>query len=245
MLLTELPSELASMHQHVKVLRLGNNALCSLPREIALMTKLEELWLHKNKLQSLPAELGRLTNLKELSLGFNALRSLPRELGQLKSLTWLEVRRRSRFEASLIRCFPTARLQSAQVAPCRARPAEETHNALRKFRAHHKSLLTSGQIHANLLPEIAGAHFDFSAASSRQCVLRLDDILAATTHIGMIRERATEICVGLQDLELPAFVTLQIVDETVHENSIRMWAKWELITTVKHFHSKKRNPADD
>jgi hypothetical protein len=51
----------------------------------------------------------------------------------------------------------------------------------------------------------------------------------------MIRERATVICIALQDLELPAFVTLSIVDEAVPENEIRMWAKWELITTVKHF----------
>ncbi len=43
------------------------------------------------------------------------------------------------------------------------------------------------------------------------------------------------LCIGLQDLGLPAFVTLTIVDEAVHENSIRMWAKWELITAVKHF----------
>jgi hypothetical protein len=67
----------------------------------------------------------------------------------------------------------------------------------------------------------------------------VNEIIAATTHIGMIRERATEICVGLQSLELPAFVTLQIIDEAVHENSIRMWAKWELITAVKHFRDRR------
>jgi hypothetical protein len=61
---------------------------------------------------------------------------------------------------------------------------------------------------------------------------RLRELFAWTTHIGMIRERATVICIGLQDLELPAFVTLSIVDEAVPENEIRMWAKWELITTV-------------
>ncbi len=59
------------------------------------------------------------------------------------------------------------------------------------------------------------------------------------THIGFIRKRATEICIGLQDLELPAFVTLQIIDEAVHENSIRMWAKWELITAVKHYRDRR------
>jgi hypothetical protein len=38
-------------------------------------------------------------------------------------------------------------------------------------------------------------------------------------------------------------VTLQIIDEAVHENSIRirMWAKWELklITAVKHFRDRR------
>ncbi len=71
--------------------------------------------------------------------------------------------------------------------------------------------------------------FDGSSDSGNQCARRVGEILAATTHIGYIRERATEICIGLQDLELPALVTLAIVDEAVHENDIRMWAKWELI----------------
>jgi hypothetical protein len=81
--------------------------------------------------------------------------------------------------------------------------------------------------------------FDGTADSALQCARRVNEILAATTHIGFIRERATEICIGLQSLELPAFVTLKIVDEAVHENSIRMWAKWELITAVKHFQNRR------
>jgi hypothetical protein len=81
--------------------------------------------------------------------------------------------------------------------------------------------------------------FEDTAVSAEQCARRVKEIIAATTHIGMIRERATEICIGLQDLELPAFVTLTIVDEAVHENSIRMWAKWELITAVKHFRDRR------
>jgi hypothetical protein len=75
---------------------------------------------------------------------------------------------------------------------------------------------------------------DDTEDSAGECARRVNEIIAATTHIGMIRERATEICIGLQSLGLPAFVTLQIIDEAVHENSIRMWAKWELITAVKH-----------
>jgi hypothetical protein len=81
--------------------------------------------------------------------------------------------------------------------------------------------------------------FEPTVDSAEQCARRVNEILAATMHIGFIRERATEICIGLQDLELPAFVTLQIIDEAVHENSIRMWAKWELITAIKHFRDRR------
>jgi hypothetical protein len=89
------------------------------------------------------------------------------------------------------------------------------------------------------LPTIAGLPFEYNSVSAKQCARRVNEILAATTHIGMVRKRATEICVALQDLELPAFVSLTIIDEAVHENSIRMWAKWELITAVKHFRDRR------
>jgi hypothetical protein len=95
------------------------------------------------------------------------------------------------------------------------------------------------QLAGNQLPTIAGLPFAFTEDSANECARRVNEILAATTHIGFIRERATEICIGLQSLELPAFVTLQIIDEAVHENSIRMWAKWELITAVKHFRDRR------
>jgi hypothetical protein len=95
------------------------------------------------------------------------------------------------------------------------------------------------QLAGNQLPTIAGLPYDFTEDSANQCARRVNEIIAATTHIGFIRKRATEICIGLQDLELPAFVTLQIIDEAVHENSIRMWAKWELITAVKHFRDRR------
>jgi hypothetical protein len=91
------------------------------------------------------------------------------------------------------------------------------------------------QLWGNPLPAIAGLPFENTFGSGKECARRVKEILAATTHIGFIRERATEICIGLQSLELPAFVTLTIIDEAVHENEIRMWAKWELITAVKHF----------
>jgi hypothetical protein len=100
-------------------------------------------------------------------------------------------------------------------------------------------LASLSQLYGNPLPTIAGLPFEFTYDSGIQCARRVNEIIAATTHIGFIRERATEICIALQSLELPAFVTLQIIDEAVHENSIRMWAKWELITAVKHFRDRR------
>ena len=95
------------------------------------------------------------------------------------------------------------------------------------------------QLEGNPLPIIAGLPFDGSNDSVQQCARRVGEILAAMTHIGTIRKRATEICIGLQSFELPAFVTLTIIDAAVHENSIRMWAKWELITAVKHYRDRR------
>jgi hypothetical protein len=57
-------------------------------------------------------------------------------------------------------------------------------------------------------------------------------------HIGMIRSRVTEVCKALQELGLPTLLTLGILDELI-PNEIRMWAKWELVTAVKHFHQRQ------
>jgi ankyrin repeat protein len=57
-------------------------------------------------------------------------------------------------------------------------------------------------------------------------------------HLSMIRSRCTEVCNALQDLGLPALLTLGILDELI-PNEIRMWAKWELVTAVKHFHERQ------
>ncbi|MBT9559284.1 MAG: hypothetical protein IV100_24835, partial [Myxococcales bacterium] len=66
---------------------------------------------------------------------------------------------------------------------------------------------------------------------------KLPDIFAATTALAMIREEATTMAIGLQDLELPALVTLEILD-AAWANLIPMHKKWDLITAVKHFHER-------
>jgi hypothetical protein len=125
------------------------------------------------------------------------------------------------------------------MAACRAGAVAETRGALGATLGSFLWFLTLVQLVGNPLHDVAGLKHNHSFASAPECARRVNEFLAATTHIGMIRERAAEICIGLQDLGLPALVTLQIIDATVHENSIRMWAKWELITAAKHFHERR------
>lgn len=56
--------------------------------------------------------------------------------------------------------------------------------------------------------------------------------------LGMIRTRATAVCTALHGLGLPALVTVAILDALL-PNRIRMAAKWDLVTAVKHFHERR------
>jgi hypothetical protein len=52
-----------------------------------------------------------------------------------------------------------------------------------------------------------------------------------------VRTSLCEVCIGLQPLELPALMTMMILDELnfPHMNLMTDHAKWEVITMVKHF----------
>jgi hypothetical protein len=52
------------------------------------------------------------------------------------------------------------------------------------------------------------------------------------------RERLTEICVALQDLTLPAWITVQILDAARPWSTLPLHSKWNLVCAVKHFHDK-------
>ena len=54
----------------------------------------------------------------------------------------------------------------------------------------------------------------------------------------MIREPSFDVLVGLQDLALPALVSLELID-AAFPNSIPMHLKWNLVTAVKHFHARR------
>jgi hypothetical protein len=56
------------------------------------------------------------------------------------------------------------------------------------------------------------------------------------------RERLTEICVALQAMELPAWVTVQILDAARPWSTLPLHSKWSLVCAVKHFHDKHHEP---
>jgi hypothetical protein len=53
------------------------------------------------------------------------------------------------------------------------------------------------------------------------------------------RERLTEICIALQDLELPAWITVQILDAARPWSTLPLHNKWSLVCAVKHFHGRR------
>ena len=56
-------------------------------------------------------------------------------------------------------------------------------------------------------------------------------------HLSMFKSRMLQVCIALQSLDLPALLTLKIIDKLIL-NTVTMYAKWKLITTVKHFHQR-------
>lgn len=90
---SELPAELAALHE-LEVLLLGGNELSGqIPRELDSLSNLMWLSLGLNQLSGhIPPALGGLPNLEWLLLYGNALHGgIPAELGRLSRLTWLDL----------------------------------------------------------------------------------------------------------------------------------------------------------
>lgn len=85
--LTMLPSEIGVL-DHVTVLRLTNNQLIdlSLPKELAAMVTLQELYLAGNKFQSIPLQILELHKLQILQMGKNKITEIPRDIVKLQKL---------------------------------------------------------------------------------------------------------------------------------------------------------------
>jgi hypothetical protein len=74
-------------------------------------------------------------------------------------------------------------------------------------------------------------HTDVIGRSS----VTMSGIFAQTLdRLRVFADEFAEAAIGLQDLELPALVTLEILD-ALCPNAVRMAAKWDLIVAVKHF----------
>ena len=56
-------------------------------------------------------------------------------------------------------------------------------------------------------------------------------------HLSMFKSRMLQVCIALQSVDLPALLLLKIIDRLI-PNTVTMHAKWQLITTVKHFHQR-------
>ncbi|KAJ3365289.1 hypothetical protein GGF32_009794 [Allomyces javanicus] len=90
--LTTIPAELfLALATHLRVLRLDNNSLGSLPDSIGALVHLETLNLAHNRLFQLPRTLGRLRALRHLYLNHNVLTELPVAMRHLEQLVTLQV----------------------------------------------------------------------------------------------------------------------------------------------------------
>lgn len=207
-------------------LNLRSNVLTEIPSGVFAMPQLTVLHLTSNSLAALTPAIGDLTQLTDLFLDENRLEVLPSAIGRLRALTTL------RLDRNALTSVPheLGRLQAL-------RWLFLTNNRLRWLPISLQALPTTTRllVSGNPLP-IPVSESKRGLHSSRPV---LDEILAATTAIGMIAEPATTAAIGLQDLELPALVTLEIID-ALFANNIRMAAKWDLVCAVKHFHQRRQ-----
>lgn len=68
------------------------------------------------------------------------------------------------------------------------------------------------------------------------CSLEAEKRMLARDRLDMIRSQVFSICVGLQSLELPAFVTTQIVEQAcTFAHLATMHQIWNLVVKIKHF----------
>jgi Leucine-rich repeat (LRR) protein len=217
--LVSISAEL-SLLTRVCDLKLSNNKIVEVPPSVFKM-RLVTLHLDDNRLVSLPPDVGQLTLLKQLWLGRNRLKMLPRELKSMQLLETLDASDNS------LQCVPaeTGALRQLQVLNLQSNRLTWLPVDLQNLREDTRVFLRGNPL---------ALHHAFAQNARGD----LESLSEASDDIATIRDRAMTVCVGLHDLELPAFVTLQILD-MLFDTKIRMWAKWELITAAKHFHQRR------
>ena len=100
------------------------------------------------------------------------------------------------------------------------------------------ALLSAHASFSNLPPLLLPSSLDLHYARLQIQLAQLQlSTLRSLFYLRNIRYRATQVCIALQALQLPALVTLHILQHLdPNAYKVRMAALWDLITTVKHYH---------
>ncbi len=196
---------------------LSKNAFTDIPRHVCHMTTLRSLSFGQNRLASITPHIEQLVLLEDLWLSDNDIRVVPRELCTLPRLAKLALGWNS---------LSTLPPELVQLRCLRIVLLNDNHIDFLPLEWARMRERVEVRLERNDLPVTVNANENVRP--------RFDEIFAATRQLSMIRARATAICVALQELELPALVTLEIIDAAM-PNSIKMASKWDLIVAVKHF----------
>ncbi len=243
LLITSL-SHLEVLGRSLEVLCLDNNSLTAVPSVVSRLSALRQLNVAQNEwlknlpgslfppwcalrhlqasrcaLEALPLDIGCAAHLQSLDVQSNRLSSLPRGIGRLRSL------RSAIFSRNCLTSVPS------ELRGC---------TSLTKLILSENKLawlpVDVGDLPGLQLLLLGGNPLPVKVPRTDNCIDYLPLLFGATTGIAMMRDRATTICIGLQEVGLPALVTLEILD-VAFANDIPMFKKWQLITAVKHFHA--------
>ncbi len=88
--INNFPKEIGLL-TNLQELDLSGNLIQTIPKEIGLLTNLEDLDLYDNKIEIIPKEICNLINLKYLSLGKNNITYIPDEIEKLNCLKCFDI----------------------------------------------------------------------------------------------------------------------------------------------------------
>jgi Leucine-rich repeat (LRR) protein len=208
----------------LRKLYFSHNQVTSVDVGLGDLWRLEVLYLWGHKLRSLPERFGcHLTRLQHLDCADGELESIPDGFGSMQALLHLDVRN-NKLKAlpRSLAALPKLKTVYANTNQLRFLPVE--------FEAWCDHLETL-YLYDNKFPV---------SISTLSCAGKgkLDALFEAQSYmLVFIKPAATEMLIGMQDLELPALLSLEILDELC-PNLATMYVKWNLIVLVKHFRER-------
>jgi Leucine-rich repeat (LRR) protein len=209
-------SDALSQLTNLNDLSVQGSAFVELPAAVFGLAQLQQLWAFRNRLTTLSPLVGQLCQLTILNLDHNALTTLPRSISRCVSLQFLSV------DSNKLVCLP------GELDRCRAlRRLSVEGNCLTwlpwLFNVHSSRQQGEAKLHV---------FADRNEVPSRELLAPVSTTFAA------MRFAATEVCFALQELALPALLTLEIIDALL-PNDVAMHVLWRLATTVKHYRDRQ------